>query len=225
MILLSDNTSTNVLIDTLGRDAINTRMHTLGAKGYLLRRRMMDGEAAARGDENVASPADLLVVMDAIRTGRGLQPASHAEAIRILREYGPTSIRAGVPVGRACRRQARRPRRRPQRGRLGGAEGPAVHALRDDQLPGRRSGRRQGHHRHLPRVVPVLLAPRTSGSRRATVTAMKDCSPQCRTLHRKCRTLHGNAGPLTEMQDPSRKCRTPHGNEGPFTEMKDGSPE
>ncbi len=33
------------------------------------------------------------------RTGRGLQPDSQAEAIRILREYGPTSVRAGIPSG------------------------------------------------------------------------------------------------------------------------------
>ena len=99
MILLSDNSSTNVLIDTLGRETIASHMQALGAKGYQLRRRMMDGEAAARGEENVASPNDLLVVMDALRTGRGLAPASQAEAIRIMREYGPTAIRAALPSG------------------------------------------------------------------------------------------------------------------------------
>lgn len=99
MILLSDNSSTNVLIDTLGRDTITSHMQALGAKGYRLRRRMMDADAVARGEENVASPSDLVVVMDALRTGRGLSPASQAEAIRILREYGPTAIRAGVPSG------------------------------------------------------------------------------------------------------------------------------
>lgn len=99
MILLSDNSSTNVLIDALGRETITSHMQALGAKSYQLRRRMMDGEAAARGDENVASPTDLVVVMDALRIGRGLKPESHAEAVRILREYGPTAIRAGVPTG------------------------------------------------------------------------------------------------------------------------------
>ncbi|WP_396626196.1 serine hydrolase [Luteitalea sp.] len=98
MILLSDNSSTNVLIDALGMETITAHMHALGAKGYRLRRRMMDGAAAARGDENVASASDLVVVMDALRTGRGLTPASRDEAIRILREYGPTAIRAGVPA-------------------------------------------------------------------------------------------------------------------------------
>jgi beta-lactamase class A len=37
--------------------------------------------------------------MEAIRTGRGLKPASRDEAIRILQEYGATSVRAGVPAG------------------------------------------------------------------------------------------------------------------------------
>jgi beta-lactamase class A len=99
MILLSDNTATNVLIDTLGREAVNTRMQGLGASGYRLRRRMMDADAAVRGDENVASAQDLVTVMDALRTGRGLRPGSRDEALRILREYGPTSLRAGVPAG------------------------------------------------------------------------------------------------------------------------------
>ena len=97
MILLSDNTATNVLIDTLGREAINARMRALGASGYRLRRRMMDAEAAARGDENVASASDLVTVMEALRTGKGLRPQSREAAIGILREYGPTAIRAGVP--------------------------------------------------------------------------------------------------------------------------------
>ena len=214
MILLSDNTSTNVLIDTLGREAITTHMQALGAKGYKLRRRMMDGEAAARGDENVASPADLLVVMDAIRTGRGLQPASQAEAIRILREYGPTAIRAGVPVRRARRRQARRPRRRAQRGRLGGPEGPPVPALRDDQLPRRR-------RRPATRPSPTSPARRTSTSRasheRASkgdcyrneglFTGMKDASPQCRTLHRN-EAVAVDLPPSPRLPPPPRLRRT-----------------
>ncbi len=98
MILLSDNTATNVLIDTLGRDAINARMRLLGATHFQLRRRMMDGEAAGRGDENVATPSDLVTVMDALRAGRGLTPASHDAGLAILREYGPTAVRAGIPA-------------------------------------------------------------------------------------------------------------------------------
>lgn len=99
MILLSDNTATNALIDTLGREAIAQRARSLGARSYQLRRRMMDGAAAARGEENVASATDLLAVMDALRTGRGLTPESRDAATAILRRPGLTAIRAGVPAG------------------------------------------------------------------------------------------------------------------------------
>lgn len=99
MIMLSDNTATNVLIDALGANRVNARMHALGAVGYQLRRRMMDTEAAARGDENLATAADLHVVLDALRTGRGLQPASRDAAVAMLREPARAALRLGVPAG------------------------------------------------------------------------------------------------------------------------------
>lgn len=99
MILLSDNTATNVLIDLVGMDAVNHRMTALGATTFSLQRRMMDAEAVERGAENLASPRDLVVVMDAIRRGEGLTAASRESALEILRRPGPTSIRAGVPPG------------------------------------------------------------------------------------------------------------------------------
>jgi beta-lactamase class A len=99
MILLSDNTATNALIDLVGMDAVNRRMAALGATTFSLQRRMMDAEAVARGAENLASPRDLVVVMDAIRRGEGLTAESRASALEILRRYGATSIRAGVPSG------------------------------------------------------------------------------------------------------------------------------
>jgi len=99
MILLSDNTSTNVLIDRLGMAAINARMAALGARTFSLERRMMDADAVARGDENVSSPADLVRVMDAVRRGDGLSQASRDEAVRILRIPNATAVRRGVPSG------------------------------------------------------------------------------------------------------------------------------
>lgn len=99
MILLSDNTSTNVLIDLVGMDAVNRRMTALGATTFSLQRHMMDAAAVARGDENLASANDLVVVMDAIRRGEGLRAESRASALEILRRPGPTSVRAGVPAG------------------------------------------------------------------------------------------------------------------------------
>lgn len=101
MILLSDNTATNVLIDLVGMDAINARMATLGTTTFALQRRMMDVAAAAAGAENLSSAGDLVLVMDAIRRGEGLTPTSRDAALEILRRPGPTSLRAGVPAALA----------------------------------------------------------------------------------------------------------------------------
>jgi beta-lactamase class A len=98
MILLSDNTATNVLIDLVGMSAVNNRMQALGAATFSLQRRMMDLAAAAAGLENLASAEDLSRVVDAIRQGEGLVPASRDAALAMLRQPGNTPLRAGVPA-------------------------------------------------------------------------------------------------------------------------------
>lgn len=85
MVILSDNTATNVVIDAVGMDRVNARMASLGLGDIRLRRRMMDAGAVARGDENVATPASLAAVAERLWRGDGLTPASRAEAHRVLR--------------------------------------------------------------------------------------------------------------------------------------------
>ena len=97
MILQSDNTATNVLIDRVGMAAVNARMKGLGLTGTRLRRHMIDTEAARRGDENVATPADLARLLEVFHAGEGLSAASKATALDILKKFKRTPIRAGVP--------------------------------------------------------------------------------------------------------------------------------
>ena len=59
MIVESDNTCTNMLIDVLGFDAVNEEIRRQGMEHTLLRRKMMDFEAARQGKENVTSPGDM----------------------------------------------------------------------------------------------------------------------------------------------------------------------
>ncbi len=64
MIVLSDNTATNLVIDAVGMDAVNRTMTSLGAPQTKLQRKMIRPDASARGDENVSTPreaADLMV--------------------------------------------------------------------------------------------------------------------------------------------------------------------
>jgi beta-lactamase class A len=98
MILQSDNTATNALIDRVGMAAVNRRMAELGLTGTALRRHMIDLEAARRGDENVSTPADLARLVMAFHRGDGLSAASKATAMAILQKFKRTPIRSGVPA-------------------------------------------------------------------------------------------------------------------------------
>lgn len=97
MILQSDNTATNVLIDRVEMAAVNRRMGALGLSGTRLRRYMIDLDAARRGDENVSTPADLAGLVLAFHRGEGLSTASKAVGLEILQKFKRTPIRSGVP--------------------------------------------------------------------------------------------------------------------------------
>jgi beta-lactamase class A len=60
---------------------------------------MMDGAAAARGDENVATPHDIVRLLRVLHTGEGLKPQSKSGALEILEVGAGGQIRRGVPAG------------------------------------------------------------------------------------------------------------------------------
>jgi beta-lactamase class A len=80
----SDNAATNALIGKVGLQAVDARLQALGLRATRLRRRMMDLEAARRGDENVSTPRDLATLLGLIRTGTGLSPSGSADLRAIL---------------------------------------------------------------------------------------------------------------------------------------------
>ena len=103
MMMISDNTATNVVIDAVGRDAVNVRMKTLGLTSTRLGRRMMDAEAARRGDENVASPGDLVRLLQAFERGERLSSSARETALDIMTRPLTSALRRAVPAGRAWR--------------------------------------------------------------------------------------------------------------------------
>ena len=96
MMIVSDNTATNVVIDAVGMANVTNRMQALGMGDILLRRKMMDSAAARRGDENVASPASLARVTELLWRGEGLEKDSREAAMRIMYRVSG-SIRGAVP--------------------------------------------------------------------------------------------------------------------------------
>ncbi len=59
MIIVSDNTATNLLIDFLGMDAINATLAATGATGSFLNRRLFEPELARRGIQNYVTASDM----------------------------------------------------------------------------------------------------------------------------------------------------------------------
>ena len=81
MITLSDNTATNILIDRIGFDSVNTMLRGLGLRQTRLQRKMIHPESSVRGDENVSTPAEAATLM--ARLARCALPVSKASCDRM----------------------------------------------------------------------------------------------------------------------------------------------
>ena len=58
MIINSDNTATNAIIDLLGMDAVNDFVKRIGAQNTILQRKMLDFDAQKAGRDNLTSARD-----------------------------------------------------------------------------------------------------------------------------------------------------------------------
>jgi beta-lactamase class A len=99
MMGLSDNEATNLLIARLGMADVNRRLDGLGLRKTRLRRRMMDQDAARRGEENVATPAEMRGLLEAIRDGRGLTPALAKDLLAVAATPKSSPFRRPLPPG------------------------------------------------------------------------------------------------------------------------------
>lgn len=87
MIILSDNTATNLLIDRLTPEAINREMAAIGLSGgTCLRRKLFDEERSRQGIENTVTAADMAGILERMMAGSLLSAKASAEMMRILGE-------------------------------------------------------------------------------------------------------------------------------------------
>ena len=99
MVAVSDNSAANVLIDRVGKDNVNAMLRGLGLAKTMLRRKMMDVAAAQRGDENVATPHEMVQLLEAIYKGKVLKADSTKELIKQLSTLKPSYIPRELPDG------------------------------------------------------------------------------------------------------------------------------
>jgi beta-lactamase class A len=85
MIILSDNTATNLLIEHLGMDQINNTMQKLGCRQIKLNRYLFDSEKAALGIENYISAGDIAGLLEKMYHGELVSKEASVEMLRILK--------------------------------------------------------------------------------------------------------------------------------------------
>ena len=85
MIILSDNTATNILIDLVTMDSVNQTMRELGYRNIVLERKMMDLEALEAGLNNYVSPDEIGDILEKIYLGQLIDPDLSAEMVRVLK--------------------------------------------------------------------------------------------------------------------------------------------
>src|SRR5215217_2181242 len=101
MMILSDNTGTNLVLDVLTTDAVNARMESLGFKNIKIMRKIGSGgeSTAGKDPENkkyglgMATPREMVLVMEKLERGEIISPAVSKEMIELMkREQGRYAI-------------------------------------------------------------------------------------------------------------------------------------
>ena len=85
MIIVSDNTAANLLIDRLGMDAVNALDRQLGLAATRLERKMMDRRALEEGRDNTTCAADMAFLLESIYKGTLISPAASGWMLQVLR--------------------------------------------------------------------------------------------------------------------------------------------
>lgn len=93
MMLVSDNTATNLVLDVLTTDAVNERMESLGIKQIRILRRVGSGGESKEGKNpdnkrfglGVATPREMVVLMEKLERGEVISAAASKEMIELMK--------------------------------------------------------------------------------------------------------------------------------------------
>lgn len=97
MVAVSDNSATNVLIDRVGLENVNSMLEGLGLHVTRLRRKMMDLKAASEGRENVSTPREMMTLLETIYRGKLLNKEMTDDFLKILSTHKESSLLQGLP--------------------------------------------------------------------------------------------------------------------------------
>ena len=101
MMILSDNTATNLVLDVLTTEAVNGRMESLGFKNIKIMRKVGSGGESTAGKDpelkkfglGMATPREMVLVMEKLERGEIINAAVSKEMIDLMkREQGRNAI-------------------------------------------------------------------------------------------------------------------------------------
>jgi len=97
MISVSDNSATNVIIDRIGMENVNALLDSLGLTHTRLRRKMMDVKAAAEGRENIATPREMMILLEDLYRGKILNKQMTDDFFELLSIHKESYIPRELP--------------------------------------------------------------------------------------------------------------------------------
>ena len=97
MISVSDNSATNIIIDRVGMENVNMLLDSLGLTRTRLRRKMMDVKAAAEGRENIATPREMVQLLEDLYRGKVLNKQMTEDFFTLLSVHKESYIPRELP--------------------------------------------------------------------------------------------------------------------------------
>src|SRR6266849_2394702 len=97
MISVSDNSATNIIIDRVGMENVNALLDSLGLTHTRLRRKMMDLKAAGEGRENIATPREMMTLLEDLYRGKVLNKQMTDDFLELLSIHKESYIPRELP--------------------------------------------------------------------------------------------------------------------------------
>ena len=98
MIVLSDNTATNILIELVGRESVNSTLASLGFAKTRLQRKMMDLAALGRSEDNLSTPAEAARLMELLYRCEILSRAACDDILSLLKRAQGGVLKKALPA-------------------------------------------------------------------------------------------------------------------------------
>ena len=97
MVVLSDNSATNMLIDRVGMGNVNAMLRDHGFDKIILARKMIDVASERANRENRATPRQMGALVEELSAGKLLDAEHTKMALEILEYPKDSPLRAGIP--------------------------------------------------------------------------------------------------------------------------------